>query len=57
MKDTLTILLVLALLATGCTVWVQAAGRNATSTQTGNNEDNSRSADPSRTSSEPQKAN
>lgn len=57
MKNTLTILLVLALLATGCTVWVQAAGRNATSTQTGNNEDNSRSADPSRTSSEPQKAN
>lgn len=49
------VLLALALVVAGCTVWVQAAGRNATSTQTGNNEDNSRSADRTPTASETHK--
>lgn len=53
MKHTIILLLAISVLVAGCTVWVQAAGRNATSSQTGNNEDNqNRSVDRTPTASE-----
>lgn len=41
MKIIKVVLLVLIVFVAGCTVWIQAAGRSASSTQYGNNEDKS----------------